>query len=87
MQYLEMKGNLICLKKKIEKRKFVSKFREMLGRLSDEETESEDELICLEVNTQPGMTKKSLLPELASNIGIPFTELVSCIIRDASVDR
>ena len=50
-------------------------------------TESEDELICLEVNTQPGMTKKSLLPELASNIGIPFTELVSWIIRDASIDR
>ncbi|MBH21114.1 MAG: D-alanine--D-alanine ligase [Rhodobiaceae bacterium] len=50
-------------------------------------TESEDELICLEVNTQPGMTKKSLLPELASNMGIPFTELVSWIIRDASIDR
>ena len=50
-------------------------------------TESEDELICLEVNTQPGMTKKSLLPELASDIGIPFTELVSWIIRDASIDR
>ena len=50
-------------------------------------TESEDELICLEVNTQPGMTKKSLLPELASNMGIPFTKLVSWITRDASIDR
>jgi len=50
MQYLEMKGNLVCLKKKIEKRKFVSKFREMLGRLSDEETDSEDELLIINDN-------------------------------------
>jgi len=49
--------------------------------------DSEDNLICLEINTQPGMTKKSLLPELASNIGISFTELVSWIISDASLDR
>tara|TARA_Y100000816_G_C25878609_1_gene458413 strand:- start:318 stop:632 length:315 start_codon:yes stop_codon:yes gene_type:complete len=55
MQYLEMKGNLVCLKKKIEKRKFVSKFREMLGRLSDEDTESEDELLIIDSDITNGI--------------------------------
>ncbi len=50
-----MKGNLVCLKKKIEKRKFVSKFREMLGRLSDEDTESEDELLIIDSDITNGI--------------------------------
>ncbi len=44
-------------------------------------------LICLEVNTQPGMTKKSLLPELAKYSGISFNELVEWIISDASCGK
>ncbi len=47
----------------------------------------EEKLVCLEVNTQPGMTKKSLLPELAECSGISFHELVEWIIRDASCNR
>ena len=41
----------------------------------------------LEVNTQPGMTKKSLLPELAKYSGISFNELVEWIISDASCGK
>jgi D-alanine-D-alanine ligase len=45
------------------------------------------ELICLEVNTQPGMTGTSLVPELAQHAGLSFPELVTWIIEDASLDR
>ncbi len=45
------------------------------------------ELVCLEVNTQPGMTGTSLVPELAQAAGWSFRELVRWIIEDASCDR
>lgn len=45
------------------------------------------ELICLEVNTQPGMTGTSLVPELAAHAGWPFGTLVRWIIEDASCNR
>jgi D-alanine-D-alanine ligase len=35
----------------------------------------EGELVCLEVNTLPGMTSTSLLPQSAAAAGIPFPEL------------
>jgi len=44
-------------------------------------------LACLEVNTQPGMTETSLVPELAAYAGISFEELVSWMIEDASLNR
>lgn len=44
-------------------------------------------LICLEVNTQPGMTETSLIPDLARAEGISFNELVQWIIEDASILR
>jgi D-alanine-D-alanine ligase len=44
-------------------------------------------LFCLEVNTQPGMTQTSLVPELAAHAGITFDELVRWIIEDASLNR
>ncbi|MFH1555705.1 MAG: D-alanine--D-alanine ligase [Pseudomonadota bacterium] len=44
-------------------------------------------LICLEVNTQPGMTETSLVPELAAHAGISFGELVTWMVEDASLDR
>lgn len=44
-------------------------------------------LACLEVNTQPGMTETSLVPELAAYAGIPFEDLVRWMIEDASLDR
>ncbi|HWJ88419.1 MAG TPA: D-alanine--D-alanine ligase [Pelagibacterium sp.] len=45
------------------------------------------ELVCLEINTQPGMTKTSLVPELAAHAGHSFEQLVSWIVEDASCNR
>ncbi len=45
------------------------------------------ELICLEVNTQPGMTKTSLVPELAAHAGLSFAGLVRWMVEDASCNR
>lgn len=45
------------------------------------------QLICLEVNTQPGMTETSLVPELAAYAGITFDELVQWMVEDASINR
>lgn len=45
------------------------------------------ELICLEVNTQPGMTGTSLVPELAGYAGWSFGDLVRWMVEDASCNR
>jgi D-alanine-D-alanine ligase len=45
------------------------------------------ELICLEVNTQPGMTGTSLVPELAQYAGWSFGELTRWMVEDASCSR
>lgn len=47
----------------------------------------EGELILLEVNTQPGMTGTSLVPELAAHAGHSFEDLVTWMVNDATVDR
>ena len=41
----------------------------------------------LEINTQPGMTKLSLVPEIAKYKGINFIDLIEWIISDASINR
>ena len=41
----------------------------------------------LEVNTQPGMTKLSLVPEIANYHGINFANLIEWILKDASSNR
>ena len=46
-----------------------------------------ESLYILEVNTQPGMTKTSLVPELALKQGISYVDLVNLIIMDASCRR
>lgn len=45
------------------------------------------ELVVLEVNTQPGMTETSLVPEMAAFAGFSFGELVKWMVEDASCDR
>lgn len=50
----------------------------------DDET---DTLIWMEINTQPGMTETSLVPELAAHAGMTFGELVQWMVEDASLDR
>ncbi|MDA7769954.1 D-alanine--D-alanine ligase [Candidatus Pelagibacter sp.] len=41
----------------------------------------------LEINTQPGMTKLSLVPEIANYKGISFIQLIEWILKDASINR
>lgn len=41
----------------------------------------------LEINTQPGMTPLSLVPEIAAHQGISFGQLVRWMVEDASCDR
>jgi len=41
----------------------------------------------LEINTQPGMTKLSLVPEIAKHKGIRFIKLIEWILKDASINR
>jgi D-alanine-D-alanine ligase len=44
-------------------------------------------LIVLEINTQPGMTPTSLVPEQAAHCGIAFPDLCRWIVEDASCNR
>jgi D-alanine-D-alanine ligase len=53
----------------------------------DDRIEGTGGLFCLEVNTQPGMTETSLVPELAAHAGISFDELVRWMVEDASLNR
>lgn len=41
----------------------------------------------LEINTQPGMTKLSLVPEIAAYKGISFIKLIEWILKDASTKK
>tara|TARA_A100001011_G_scaffold398892_1_gene505019 strand:- start:440 stop:1354 length:915 start_codon:yes stop_codon:yes gene_type:complete len=41
----------------------------------------------LEINTQPGMTKLSLVPEIANFTGMNFIKLIEWILKDASINR
>lgn len=45
------------------------------------------ELVWLEINTQPGMTPTSLVPELAVHAGHSFEELLIWMVEDASCHR
>jgi D-alanine-D-alanine ligase len=45
------------------------------------------DLVVLEVNTQPGMTETSLVPEMAAHAGYSFGELVRWMVEDATYDR
>lgn len=55
-------------------------------RFDDRHSEN-GELIWLEVNTQPGMTPTSLVPEIAAEAGHTFGELLSWMVEDASCLR
>jgi D-alanine-D-alanine ligase len=48
---------------------------------------AQDDLVLLEINTQPGMTPVSLVPEMAAHRGIDFNHLVQWIVEDASCRR
>lgn len=48
-----------------------------------DDTQGVEGLFLLEVNTQPGMTPLSLVPEQAAKLGIEYAELVERIVEDA----
>ena len=48
--------------------------------------DTKNQLVMLEVNTQPGMTSLSLVPEQAHHVGISFPELVSWMVENAQCD-
>ena len=52
-----------------------------------DDTNGQNRIIVLEVNTQPGMTTTSLVPEQAGYRGMSFNALVRWIMEDASCDR
>jgi D-alanine-D-alanine ligase len=52
-----------------------------------DETLGADGLFVLELNTQPGMTPTSLVPEQAAAEGLSFGALCRWIVEDASCDR
>ncbi len=52
----------------------------------DESADAEG-LYLLEVNTQPGMTPLSLVPEQAAYCGIEFADLVAHLVEEARCDR
>jgi len=46
-----------------------------------------NKIYLLEVNTQPGLTKNSLLPEMAKNIGIDFFKLCQILIENSICEK
>lgn len=53
----------------------------------DDRLPEDEGLVWLEVNTQPGMTPTSLVPELAAAASLGFGELLSWMVEDASCSR
>ena len=53
----------------------------------DDRPNGTGDLLVLEVNTQPGMTETSLVPEMAAYAGFSFGELVQWMVEDASCNR
>ena len=53
----------------------------------DDTKEGPGKLYLLEINTQPGMTPLSLVPEIAAHEGIEFDVLVDWMVKDASCPR
>jgi len=54
---------------------------------SDFRVMQNNKIYILEINTQPGMTKLSLVPEIAQDFGLSFIKLVDWMIKDASINR
>ncbi len=53
----------------------------------DDRPNGTGEIVFLELNTVPGMTATSLVPELAAHAGHPFPELLRWMVEDASCGR
>jgi len=55
-------------------------------RYDDTQPDQLGRFVMLEVNTQPGMTPTSLVPELAAYAGLSFAELVTWMVENARCD-
>lgn len=53
----------------------------------DDRFSEDGEVVWLEVNTQPGMTPTSLVPEMAAHAGYSFGEFLRWMVEDASCSR
>lgn len=53
----------------------------------DDRNGAQGEVVWLEVNTQPGMTPTSLVPDIARARGLDFGKLLDWMVRDASCRR
>src|SRR5262249_176443 len=53
----------------------------------DETLSGAEGVVCLEVNTQPGMPETAMVAEVAEQGGITFDELVRWMVEDASLGR
>ncbi len=54
-----------------------------ISRLDYRYDQKKEEFFLLEVNTQPGLTKNSLLPEMAKDSGINFFQLCEILIENS----
>jgi len=53
----------------------------------DDEAGEPGTFYLLEINTQPGMTPLSLVPEIAADSGMTFSNLVAWMVENASCDN
>lgn len=72
-------------------KRFAEKAHETLGcrgvsRADFRYDDEKGEIYILEINTQPGMTPTSLVPEQAAAVGISFPKLVAWMIEEAQCD-
>ena len=58
-----------------------------ISRFDFRYNEKKNKIYLLEVNTQPGLTKNSLLPEMAENIGIDFFNLCQILIENPICEK
>ena len=58
-----------------------------LSRLDFRYNNDTNEFYLLEINTQPGMTSLSLVPEIANFNNITFKNLIKKILKDASINK
>src|SRR5206468_10771152 len=52
-----------------------------------DDSAGKNRLVILELNTQPGMTPTSLVPEQAEHVGLSFRKLVRWMVEDATCGR
>jgi D-alanine-D-alanine ligase len=77
-----------------EAKRFAERAHEALGcrgvtrtDFRYDDSRGRERLVVLEINTQPGMTPTSLVPEQAAYVGMSYRGLCRWIVEDASCDR